>query len=263
MAENLPLEPPRRVTVVDSIIEQLVSLIQQGALKPGDRLPSERQLMERLGVSRSSVREALQGLAAMGLVEGCVGQGTFVRASRLQFSPDLDITTLSTYLQREMRHHLNQARLFLESDTVTLAAQKINASSRAMLLKALEDYEAHRGTASEEKRWPAHDRMHLAIAEATGNPILVRVLQTLLDLVPKSLRDRGLLLGSSEQVAGRVEAERAYHRQLCEAIARGDAPAALAWMERHAEAESQLIDEYYGSIAEEAEKPREGGGKQR
>src|SRR6187549_1095214 len=78
---DLFLEQPRKVTVVESIVEQLVRQIQAGRLKPGDKLPSERQLIDMLNVGRSSIREALQGLAAIGVVESRAGQGSFVSQS--------------------------------------------------------------------------------------------------------------------------------------------------------------------------------------
>jgi len=248
MADHLPLQPPRRVTVVESIIEQIVALIQDGTLKSGDRLPSERQLMEMLDVSRSSVREALQGLTAMGLVDGRAGEGTFVKSIKLQAGHGLNIAALSTSLQREMRQHLNQARLIVEEDVVVLAAEHADAGGRRAILASLADYEQHQPFVSEESGWPAHDQIHLAIAQATGNPILVHVIQELLDLVPRALRDKGLGLGAPAEIRERVEAERHIHRQLCEAIARGDGPAALAWIRRHAEHEEQIINEYYGAL---------------
>jgi len=254
MADHLALQPPRRVTVVESIIEQLVALIQKGTLKPGDRLPSERQLMEMLGVSRSSVREALQGLAAMDLVEGRVGEGTFVKGFKPQFPLGLDIAALSTALQKEMRLHLNQARLIVEEDIVTLAAANGTDASRQAIMSALQQYEALQPLVSEEGGWPAHDQIHVAIAQATGNPILVRLIQMLLDLIPRALRDKGLMRGTPPEATARIEAERHIHRQLCEAIVAGDGPAAQEWIRRHARHEEQIVSEYYGTLESAASK---------
>jgi GntR family transcriptional regulator, transcriptional repressor for pyruvate dehydrogenase complex len=248
MADHLSLQPPRRVTVVESIIEQIVALIQKGTLKPGDRLPSERQLMEMLSVSRSSVREALQGLAAMDLVEGRVGEGTFIKAFKPRFPLGLDIAALSTALQKEMRLHLNQARLIVEEDIVMLAAANKDGPNRDAIMSALQKYEALQPAVSDDEGWPAHDQIHLAIAQATGNPILVRMIQMLLDLVPRALRDKGLMRGEPPEATARIEAERQIHRQLCEAIAAGDGPAAKEWIRRHARHEEQIVSEYYGTL---------------
>jgi len=96
--------------------------------------------------------------------------------------------------------------------------------------------------------WAVHDQVHLAIAEATGNPILVQILGTLLDHVPVMLRKKGLLNVPSEERASRREEESNVHRQLCEAVIRGDGPAACEWMHDHADREEQIINEYYGQM---------------
>src|SRR5689334_22748078 len=87
---DLILEQPRKVTVVESIVEQIVRQIQVGRLKPGDKLPSERQLIEMLNVGRSSIREALQGLAAIGVVESRAGQGSFISNNIHLLMPDIE-----------------------------------------------------------------------------------------------------------------------------------------------------------------------------
>jgi GntR family transcriptional repressor for pyruvate dehydrogenase complex len=246
MHDQLKLTPPQKVTIVESIIEQMVTQIRDGTLVPGDKLPSERQLIDMLQVSRSSVREALQGLAAMELVESRPGEGTFVKEPEPRFGLDMDIDTLSSTLQREMRHHLNQARLVLELGIVSLAADRINQASRAAIMHVLETYEASADEFSAEAHWPTHDKLHLTIAEATGNPFLVRILQTLLDLVPKPLRDKGSLQGGPEKIRQRVSEERNIHQQLCRAIASGDGTGAEKWMRRHADYEERVINNYYG-----------------
>src|SRR5207245_8308172 len=72
---------PRHV-LSDHIVEQIADLIARGALKPGDRIPSEKQLCEKFGVGRTSVREALRSLSVMGVLESHMGDGTFVSSNR-------------------------------------------------------------------------------------------------------------------------------------------------------------------------------------
>jgi len=72
------LRPVARTSLSEEIIAQIMDLIQRNVLRPGDRLPPERELCKRFGVGRSSLREALRSLSAMGVVEGRVGEGTFV-----------------------------------------------------------------------------------------------------------------------------------------------------------------------------------------
>ena len=79
------MQPIVRVSLSDKIIEQIVDLIARNVLKPGERLPSERELCKRFGVGRSSLREALRSLAVMGILEGKVGEGTYVSANNNKY----------------------------------------------------------------------------------------------------------------------------------------------------------------------------------
>ncbi|MBN1317647.1 MAG: FadR family transcriptional regulator [Anaerolineales bacterium] len=247
MDSNFMLRPPQKVTIVDSIIEQVITQIKDGTLKAGDKLPSERQLINMLSVSRSSVREALQALAAMNLVEVRPGEGTFIEEPNPSFGVDMDIETLSDELQREMRHHLNQARLTLELGIASLAANKVTETAGQNIRQAFEAYNnAHNSLTPDVDSWSVHDQVHLAIAEATGNPILVQILRTLLEHVPMMLRKKGLLNLTPEKRTSRREKELEIHRQLCMAIIQGDESAACEWTHHHAELEAQIINEYYG-----------------
>lgn len=241
---NLQLVPPRKKTVVESIIEQLIEKIKDGTLKPGAKLPSERQLIDMLQVSRSSVREALQALSAMDLIEIRPGDGTFVKELKPQFYLNLDIQSLSNVLQRQMYRHMNQARLVLESGIASLAANQINPESRQSIAEALTAYEAGAAAISDETGWPGHNQVHRSIAEATGNPILSQILDSLLEHIPQSLRRKTILLGTPEQIAERIAEEKHIHTQLCRAVMQGDATMAREWIGQHAAHEEQLINSF-------------------
>jgi len=254
MASELRLDPPQKVTIVESIIKQIVTQIRDGNLHPNDRLPSERQLIDMLGVGRSSVREALKGLSAMGLVETCPGEGTFVR--ELKPGKDLlntDIQTLSMGLQKEMRKHLNQARLALETGILTVAAEVTTEESGAHIQRALVDYERALEAEPATGDWAAHDRLHLAIAEATGNEFLIDMLQRLMDLVPYSLRDMNTPHAEPWEMQEFHEAWRIIHRRLGDAVLSGDAQSAREWMRRHSEYEGINIERDYGELPARAQ----------
>src|SRR5947209_3094004 len=72
------IRPVSRVSLSDGIVEQLIDLIARDILKAGDRLPSEKELCLRFRVGRTTIREALRSLAVMGILDGRVGEGTFV-----------------------------------------------------------------------------------------------------------------------------------------------------------------------------------------
>lgn len=247
MKGDLKLVPPQKVTIVESIIEQIVTQIRDGSLHPNEQLPSERQLIDMLGVGRSSVREALKGLDAMGLVEIRPGEGTFVR--ELKPDQDLlhtDIEALSRGLQKEMRKHLNQARLALETGILTIAAEAITKEGGECIVEALEEYEQASRQNAQQMDWVAHDRLHIALAEATGNDFLSDLLQRLLDLVPYSLRDMNLTYADPKDRREFHETWHIIHRKLCEAVLAGDARSARVWMKRHSDYEGINIDCDYG-----------------
>lgn len=245
MNKQTRLVAPVKVTVVESIIDQFVVQIRDGQLIPNEKLPSERQLIEMLGVSRSSVREALQSLVAMGLVEIRQGKGAFVRDPLPQLDLNGNFDTYPQRLQQEMRRQLNEARLVLEQGIITLAAQKSDESGKARLRQILENYWSSGGLAAEVVDWESHDQIHLTIAQAAGNQFLVQILRILLDMVPDHLREIGVRYGGPEEIDRSVEADRHVHTQLCKAIIQGDAETARYWMQEHARQEQEIIDHYY------------------
>ena len=248
MTIAIKLQPPRKSTVVESIIDQLVDQIRNGTLKQGDRLPSERLLIEMLGVSRSSVREALQGLAVMGLVEIRQGEGTFVKGVGVNNHIDAPIDLHPHALQMELRIQLNHARFILEAGIVADACARITSASASTIMEALyacyQDYDNYPPTIN----WNAHDSIHLSIAQATGNRFLIRMLQTLLDFVPASLREGGVLFGTPDEIRNSFQTDKKIHYGLCKAITQRDEQGAMEWMQRHAEQEEAIIQRYYGNM---------------
>lgn len=250
MKNELILTPPQKTTVVDSIIEQIVTKIRDGELRSGDRLPPERGLIEMLNVSRSSVREALKGLAAMGLVETRPGKGTFVKKNRPNFDVyEANIETLSETLQKEMRHYMNQARHLLEMSIITLAAENITQEAANSIYEAwenLSDFEDAAILNHQYLNWKIHDRFHLSIAEASGNPFLVQLLNQLFSSIPESLRDRNLRFGDIETRRRILMANQIIHENLGKAVIQGDAPLAQKWIKQHADFEELNINQSYG-----------------
>ena len=243
MTTDVLLRPPRKVTIVESIVAQIVQQVQDGKLNPGDRLPSERQLIAMLGVSRSSVREALQGLTMMGLIESRPGQGSFVSANaRARVMPDMESPTLTDRLERQMRLQLIEARRTLEGPVARFAAQRATPAGIARLRQCLEDYRATpfwhgRGDASSNP----HSAFHLTLAEMSGNPFFVPVVETLLRAVPETLRQHEELSLDSQDLQRIVDDELAMHEAIVSAVERGDGEAAFAAMVDHLDYERRLI----------------------
>ena len=243
---NLVLEQPRKVTVVESIIEQLIRQIQTGRLTPGDKLPSERKLIEMLGVGRSSIREALQGLAALGVVESRAGQGTFVSRNIHQLMPDLGDPTAPVGLQRQMRLLLIEARRTVEVPASGLAAQRGTPDEVAQLTQIVDDY-AEAVAASRRAVWTRMNfDFHILVAEMTQNPFYVPLVNTLLRTVPLSLRQSEFVLLRDMTPAEIMAREVELHRSILAAIQAKDRPSAEAAMETHMAFEEELVVRSFG-----------------
>jgi GntR family transcriptional regulator, transcriptional repressor for pyruvate dehydrogenase complex len=165
------------------VVSQFVDLLRKGELAAGDRLPPERELAERFGVGRNSIREALRELNMLGLVTSRHGEGTFVGrpdASQLM-APFRAVIELSA----PAVDSIVEFRLAFEPGIAALAARNLTAEGEQRLGAALERFEgalARKGAQAEH----SDAAFHFAIAECTGNPTVIAVHQALLELLTTS-----------------------------------------------------------------------------
>lgn len=148
------LSPIQRTSVPDAVFEQLVSGIVGGDFAVGVALPGERQLAERLGVSRPAVREAMQRLSQAGLVRVRQGEGTTVRDYRDTAGPDLLPRLLmragpdgAPELDLHVARSIVEVRLAIGPDIARLAARRRNDSHVKALATCLDDFESQQGNA--------------------------------------------------------------------------------------------------------------------
>lgn len=247
--EKITLKQPRKITLVASIVEQLVENIQNGPLEPGDKLPSERQLIEMLGVGRSSVREALQGLVVMGLVEIRPGQGTFVKDNIYTYIPDFTNPDLSINLQREMRLQLIDARRMTEVDITFLATINAKEEQVERWRSIFDDYVRYIDDFSDSRYLVAHSDFHLLLADMTQNPFCVILVKTLLQSIPQTLREREFSFPKSLDLQQIREAQVKIHRRILEAVAKRDSHGAKEAMEAHMDFERDLVLKVYPKTA--------------
>src|ERR1700682_809656 len=128
------LKPISRLSLSDEIVEQIIDLISRGILRPGGRMPSEKQLCQQFGVGRTSVREALRSLSVMGILESHAGDGTFVSLNRNRYIERAFQWGL--LLDRKVAEDLVQTRLILESNTAYVAARKATPNDLEELERA-------------------------------------------------------------------------------------------------------------------------------
>jgi len=222
-------ETVRRDKVYEGVAKQIERLILK-KLQPGDKLPSERDLAEILGVSRSSIRDAIRSLELMGMVEPRQGAGTIVR----EISSDSLVNPLANARRRkeEMVGELLDFRKMLEPPLAARAATRASADEIAEMQDILQRQEEKlRGG---ESTIGEDTEFHYAIALASGNSVVRKVLDTLMDLLRDS-RERSL------QVDGRPQKSLAGHRRILAAINRHDAEAAGAAMRRHIEDVERIV----------------------
>jgi GntR family transcriptional regulator, transcriptional repressor for pyruvate dehydrogenase complex len=219
----------RRPKVYEEVAKQLERLILE-KLKPGDKLPSERDLAEMLQVSRSSIRDAIRGLELMGLVEPRQGAGTIVRERSIE-SP---INPFSSALKRrkELVSELLDFRKMLEPPLASRAATHASPdeiSEMEEILQRQEQKLSRREVAIDEDA-----EFHYAVALASGNSVVLKVLDILMDLL-RDTRERSL------QVPGRPQKSLAGHRRILTAIKQRDAEAAKSAMRRHIEDIEEIV----------------------
>lgn len=181
----MELKPIKTRKIYEEIVEQIRELVMRGELKPGDKLPSERDLVERLQVSRASIREALSALEMMGLFEVRSGEGTFMR----KLKPESVIAPLAWMLSIEKgtAEELLEVRKILEVQAAQMAAQRAQSVDIHEMAEALEDMrqEIVNPELGGEK---ADLRFHYAITRATKNKILILLMDTISDMMQQMLK---------------------------------------------------------------------------
>ena len=171
-----PLPPSRNISQPQRVVDGVVERIQGGALKPGDRVPTEPELMREFGVSRTVVREAMSRLQAAGLVATRQGVGTFVLDAVTQLQrPLLGLAARDVRVQQVLA--MLELRISLESEAAHLAAQRRTPAHLAAMRAALDAFDAHRqaGVSTTEDDFA----FHIQIAVATGNEYFEEVLRNL------------------------------------------------------------------------------------
>jgi GntR family transcriptional regulator, transcriptional repressor for pyruvate dehydrogenase complex len=172
----MPLHPITKTRLSEAAIEQIKELIVSENLGPGSKLPSERNLVEALGVGRSSIREALRILEIMGLVEVLPGKGVFVKA----LTGDL-FTPLSEVLdiQKESLQHHFEARIVLEPAAAALAAKRASPQVVARLRKNMEHFKEYLAKENLVGLIRTDIEFHRLVANATENHTIEVLMNTI------------------------------------------------------------------------------------
>jgi GntR family transcriptional repressor for pyruvate dehydrogenase complex len=215
-------------TLYQRIADHVRELIETEQLRPGERLPAERELAEMLGVSRVPIRESMRTLAAQGLIEIRRGQGMFV--VRRDVEATIDELASILLKQRAAFEELFAVRRLLEPAAARWAAQRRDQDDAAGLERTIAEMEAA-GTADPPDFDTVGERdtqLHVQVAAAADNRVLVRIMQAIQDLHREQLE-------TSQRYAGRLGQTLKDHRRLVDAIVAGDPDAAHEAMTEHLE----------------------------
>jgi GntR family transcriptional repressor for pyruvate dehydrogenase complex len=216
--------PERRGKTSEEVVAQLREMIHRGELRPGDRLPPERDLAKLLGVSRPTLRAGIRSLSAVGVLQSRQGAGTFVVQTNGQPVLDSSPLRLMASLHGFTSAEMFEARLSLEMAVAGLAAERATGDQMATMA---EEITAMYASLEDPEQFLIHDvRFHQSMAAASGN----RILTVLMNMVAKILFDiRIKTVKRATDLKESVE----MHRRIYHAIRKHDPEAAREMMREH------------------------------
>jgi GntR family transcriptional regulator, transcriptional repressor for pyruvate dehydrogenase complex len=206
------------------VVAHVRNLIERGALRPGDRLPAERDLATQIGVSRPTIRAGLRTLAAMGVVRSRHGSGTYIPDG----PPALNTDALSflAALHGFTREEMYEARRILEVGAAGLAAERATSEQVATLAEEVASLFA---SMQDPQVFLVHDiNFHRGVASASGNPIVASLVEMVSAMYYESRRETAVRASERDL---RDAAE--MHRRIYQAIRARDAETARRAMHDH------------------------------
>jgi DNA-binding FadR family transcriptional regulator len=226
-------DPIVRRKLSDEVFDRLKALITTGELQPGDAMPSERDLMERLGVGRPAIREAMQQLSNMGLLTISHGERAKVRqpTAKSLFQQVDAAAHIMLSTSPDSLEHLKQARRFFERGMVREAALRATDGEIDRLRETLERQRLNLGDA--DKFISADMRLHTQIAAITGNPLFEAVSEAMLGWLKQYHTEMLIWTGKEKYTL-------AEHEEIIACVAARDPDAAEQAMIRHLDRSAAL-----------------------
>jgi len=214
-----------RSRLIPKIVETFQDKIIQGELKEGERLPSQDKLAKIMGVSRGTLREGLNQLVLMGIIEMRQGSGTYIRS----VTPSTFIQSLSPALimDKASTRELLDARLWIEGAVASLAAKKATQKDIQELRRILDDMKKNYEEENIDKFIGNDLEFHLMIAKSSKNRVLMKVLETIREILYKFIA--GFFVVRPETVKTALR----FHTRIFKAIERHNDQEAKKNMESH------------------------------
>ncbi|WP_102784847.1 FadR/GntR family transcriptional regulator [Thalassospira sp. GB04J01] len=214
-----------RTLLPQTVARQIQEMIQNGSLKPGDKIPSQREFAQKFGISRASLREALLTLETLGMIKTEAGRGTFVTDPNSRTPGDM---APWRYSESHTVFDVFQTRMILEGEIAALACHRLTAGQLEHMADATDQM---------EKGWAAQDlianvdadlEFHNTIVQACSNSMLRDLYKTVRDQITETQR-QPIPITDPE----RMRASIGEHRRIIKALSDGDANAAREEMQNH------------------------------
>jgi len=211
------------IRLYESVIEQIMGLIKNNELKPGDKLPPERGLAERLSISRGSLREAFRVLESRGIIKSKPGGGRYIREIRKNGYSNTENIILS--LEKSSILELLEAREIFEVKIVELAAQRATLEDIEIIEEALNKMNQE-DELKDDTKTESDTEFHLALARASHNFVFTNIIRLYLDLLKETR-------GKTWKIPGRREEQLEEHQKIFQAIKEHDSKKAGEAMLKH------------------------------
>ena len=182
--------PIKNTKVYEQVIDQIKNMIDEGTLKKGDKLPSERSLVEQLKISRASIREALRALEVIGLIECRQGEGSYIRAN---FQDNLfEPLSIMFRLEGSKKEEIWELRKIMEVEASGLASKRITSEQLKELKELTQEFIDCDD--DEDINSEIDKKFHYKIAECSGNVLIFNILKTVSTLVDHFIVDARKLI---------------------------------------------------------------------
>ncbi len=217
---EMDIKKLRPTRLSDSVIDQLIELIVQKKLLPGEKLPSERKLAEYFGVSRTSIREAIKTLSKLGLFKTIPGKGIYLMES-VGEEESIKALAYPLLLTKDIEYFF-EARELIQVEQARLAAQRASEADIAEIKEALNKARAAK---TQEEQAECDVKFDLGVARAAKNTILIQFLA--------SIKEFTRLYLHKFITTHRYRTSIAEHTRILESIEKGDSEKAAEAMEQH------------------------------
>ncbi|GGD48747.1 FadR/GntR family transcriptional regulator [Paenibacillus nasutitermitis] len=226
--------------IYEQIADQLKQFILEGGWRSGEKLPSTKELSEQFQVGRSTMREALSALRAMGLIDIRQGEGCFVRSVE---SAEIQMPVFeSLLLSKEAIFELLESRIALEAANASIASTRRTEEDLAAFRQLLHSMQEHLG--DEASGEAADIEFHRLLAAATHNSIMVRLLDTISSQMEAAIREaRRIQIYGSKQVSVQLWEE---HEAIFKAVEERDPAGAEKAMRTHLTHVERVLRNYLG-----------------